>query len=404
MSIHSALDQARELFHDGLAHFEAGRFAQAEGCFTAALALAPGRPSLLTNVGVTRVRLGKAAEAIPVLRQAVAAEPNNLEAWAHLAQAHERLADLAEALACCDQALAIGPDRSSLWLQRGQLLVRLNRAEAALTAFDRAIEADPERADAWSHKGTLLREAHRPADAAVCFQRALALGADPEVHRYFLASVAGSGAPATAPRQYVQFLFDDYASEFQDHLVGLLGYQGHTVLVGHLAQVAPRRFRSALDLGCGTGLCGPLVQPRVDRLDGVDLSGAMLDQARALGCYTELVQADAATYLAGCNRRDDLVLAADVFIYIGALEEVFRGVARILAPEGVFAFTVERWDGPDGVRLLPSLRYAHSEAHIRDLAQAHGLRVLDLLQAPLRQDQQRPVAGLYVYLTHDRQG
>lgn len=398
MSMHSALDQARDLFHDGLAHFEAGRFAQAEGCFTAALALAPGRPSLLTNVGVTRVRLGKAAEAIPVLRQAVAAEPNNLEAWAHLAQAHERLADLDEALACCDQALAIGPDRSSLWLQRGQLLVRLNRAEAALTAFDRAIEADPERADAWSHKGTLLREAQRPTDAAVCFQRALALGADPEVHRYFLASVAGGEAPATAPRQYVQFLFDDYASEFQDHLVGLLGYQGHTVLVEHLAQLAPRRFRSALDLGCGTGLCGPLVQPLVDRLDGVDLSGAMLDQARAVGVYTELVHADAVEHLVNTDRRYDLVLAADVFIYIGALANVFAGVARVLMPEGIFCFTVELLRGEGGMQLLPSLRYAHTESHVRQLAADHDFQVIGVHTAPLRQDQQRSVTGLYVVL------
>lgn len=393
------LDQARDLFHDGLGHFEAGRFAQAEGCFAAALALVPGRPSLLTNLGVTRMRQGRAAEALPVLQQATAAEPDNLEAWAHLALAHDQLAQPAEALTCCDRALAIAPDRAALWLQRGQLLVRLNRANDALAAFNRTIHHAPDHADAWSHKGTLLREAQRLEDAATCFERAIALGADADVHRYFLAAVRGGEAPATAPPHYVQYLFDDYASEFQHHLVDMLGYQGHTVLVEHLARLAPRRFRSALDLGCGTGLCGPLVQRLADRVDGLDVSAGMLDQARALGVYTELVQADATTYLAQSGRHDDLVLAADVFIYIGALGPVFEGVARTLAPGGVFCFSVELLTGAGDMQLLPSLRYAHSEHHVRQLAADHGFQVLGVVAAPLRQDQQRPVAGLYVYLT-----
>ena len=395
----AALDQARDLFQDGLGHFEAGRLAQAEGCFAAALALAPGRPSLLTNLGVTRVRQGRVADALPVLQQATDAEPNNLEAWAHLALAHDQLAQPAQALRCCDHALAIAPERASLWLQRGQLLVRLNRADEALAAFNQALHHAPDHAEAWSHKGTLLREAQRLDESAICFERAMALGADPEVHGYFLAAVRGELAPATAPTHYVQFLFDDYASEFQHHLVDTLGYQGHTVLVQHLARLAPRHFRSALDLGCGTGLCGPLVQPLADRVDGLDVSAGMLAQARALGVYTELVQADATTYLAQSGRQDDLVLAADVFIYIGALAPVFAGVARILVPGGVFCFTVELLSGTGDMQLLPSLRYAHSECHVRQLAADHGFQVLDAVAAPLRQDQQRPVAGLYVYLT-----
>ena len=393
------LDQARDLFQDGLGHFEAGRLAQAEGCFAAALALVPGRPSLLTNLGVTRVRQGRAADALPVLQQATAAEPDNLEAWAHLALAHDQLAQPAQALASCDRALALDPSRATLWLQRGQLLVRLDRPDDALAAFSQAVHHAPDNADAWSHKGTLLREAQRLEDAAICFEKAIALGADPQVHRYFLAAVRGEAAPATAPPHYVQFLFDDYASEFQHHLVDMLGYQGHTVLVEHLARLTPRRFRSALDLGCGTGLCGPLVQRLADRVDGLDVSAGMLAQARTLGVYTELVQADAATYLTQSNRQDDLVLAADVFIYIGALAPVFAGVARTLVPGGVFCFTVELLTGAGDMQLMPSLRYAHSENHVRQLAADHGFRVLGTVAAPLRQDQQRPVAGLYVVLT-----
>jgi predicted TPR repeat methyltransferase len=133
-------------------------------------------------------------------------------------------------------------------------------------------------------------------------------------------------------------------------------------------------------------------------VDGVDISQRMLDQARALGIYTSLIHADVADYLRGADRRDDLVLAADVFIYVGDLDAVFAGVARVLRPGGWFGFTVERAEDDEELRLLPSLRYAHSEPYIRLLARAHGLTVQALWRAPLREDQQRPVEGLYVYL------
>ena len=47
-------DQARAFFLRGLAHYEAGRLEEAEREFAASLALVPGRPATLTNLGATR--------------------------------------------------------------------------------------------------------------------------------------------------------------------------------------------------------------------------------------------------------------------------------------------------------------------------------------------------------------
>ncbi len=354
---------ARQHFLDGVVHFEANRLAEAEASFEAALALAPGRPSVLTNLGAARVRRGKFAEAAPVLRQACTAEPGNAEAWGHL----------------------------------GTACAELGQIEQALAAFDRALQINPEVAEAWSRRGGLLREAGQLQEAAICFERAIALGADDPLHRYYLASVRGNTPPAP-PREYVQALFDTYAGEFQGHLVSQLNYCAHEVLVQGLQALGPRRYPSVLDLGCGTGLCGPLVRPLAGQVDGVDLSAAMLAQARETGAYTQLFEADITQWLAEAQRQDDLVLAADVFIYVGALEAVFAGVADILAPGGVFAFSVEALPDGQDLRLLPSLRYAHSEAYLRRLAGLHGMAVRAVLRAPLREDQRRPVQGLYVYL------
>ena len=87
-----------------------------------------------------------------------------------------------------------------------------------------------------------------------------------------------------------------------------------------------------------------------------------------------------------------------MFIYVGALEAVFAGAARVLEPGGVFSFSVERADDAHDYRLMPSQRYAHSERYLRALADSHGLTVIKTLAKPIRQDQQQSIDGLYVYL------
>ena len=46
------------------------------------------------------------------------------------------------------------------------------------------------------------------------------------------------------------------------------------------------------------------------------------------------------------------------------LAPIIAAIARVLAPDGLLAFTVETHAG-DGVKLLPTLRYAHGEAYVR---------------------------------------
>jgi predicted TPR repeat methyltransferase len=391
------LEQARQAFFEGIEHFELGRLAQARQCFEASLARAPGRASVLLNLGITLCRLGQWREAIPVLQQAAATESSQTDACAYLGLAHEALGQWQEAVRFLARALERTATNAQLWLAYGRCQLRLGAGAPALQAFDRAVALDPNLAEAWSARGSLLREVHRLPEAAQCFEKALALGADPLLHAYYLASVRGAGAPPAPPRQYVETLFDEYAAEYQGHLVGQLGYQAHERLLQPLIQAA-QRYRTVLDLGCGSGLCGALIGPLADSIDGVDVSSAMLAQARRLGVYRDLRHADLVSYLCESTLSADLVLAADVFNYVGELSAVFASVRRILAPRGCFAFTVELSAPGQDVQLLPSLRYAHSEAYVRQLAQRHDLPVRELVTAPLRQEQMRPVLGLYVYL------
>lgn len=356
-------EQAKAFFLEGLAHYGAGRWDAAERDFSASLALVPGRPSTLTNLGATRLKLGRADEAVGLLREALGQEPDNAEALGHLAAA----------------------------------LAECGEPGSALAAVRRAVELTPANGAAWSLRGTLARELGHREEAADAYRQALAHGADPQLTAYYLAGVAqeAGAVPDAPPRDYVEQLFDTYARDFDVHLAGRLQYRAPQILVEGLG--APR-FRAALDLGCGTGLCGPLLRPRADRLEGVDLSAAMVERARQGGSYDQVVQADIAEFLHATPHRYDLLVAADVFIYVGALERVFDGAARVLQPGGAFCFSLEAADEVEGFVLRMSLRYAHSERYIRMLAAQRGFHVLATARHALRIDQGRPVAGLFAWL------
>lgn len=390
------LAQSRALFFEGIEHFEHGRLEPARICFEKCQALTPGRPSVLGNLGVTLFHLRLWGEAIPVLREATAADPSLADAWACLGLAHEAQREWQAAAEALEKALALSPQQIALWLTLGQAYLRFGAVKNALQAFGRAVDEDPKSAAAWSERGSLLRELRRFDEAADCFEKALALGGDPELNRYYLASVRGD-APTASPRRYVEQLFDDYAADFQSHAVETLGYRGFEALLKPLVD-SGKRFRHVLDLGCGTGLCAPLIALQADVIDGVDVSGAMLEQARKLGVYRELVHADLGAFLAATALRFDLILAADVFVYVGDLAAVFRSARRILEPGGCLAFTVERAGTARDVQLLPSLRYAHSEAYIRRIAEEAGFTGVRVFEAPIRHEQTAPIMGLYVYL------
>lgn len=397
-SMDPTIEEARKFFSQGVEHFEGGRLEQARSAFEAALALAPGRPSVLGNLGITLFHLGRLDESVPLLQQATTADPAYADAWTCLALAHAALAQWPQMLDALEKACALSPRQAGLWLQKGQCLLRLGQVEQALQAYDRALAVDAQFADAWSARGSLLREVNQLDEAAACFEKALAFGADLELNNYYLASVRGTSSPPPPPRRYVESLFDDYAADFQSHVVGQLRYQGYERLLRPVIE-SGRRFHRVLDLGCGTGLCGPLVHPVADILDGVDISSAMLGQARQLGIYRELIHADIGSYLRNAKENADLVVAADVFIYVGDLTDIFQSARRLLNPGGRFAFTVEAPTGGEDLQLLPSLRYAHSESYIRKLAEACGFNVDEISRAPIRYDQAQPVEGLYVYLS-----
>jgi len=268
---------------------------------------------------------------------------------------------------------------------------------AAAEMAEQALERAPAYAPAWALLGR-AREALSTPEAALNAY-ASALANDPEDRLGIgvaLARLGAAGEGAALSSAYVRTLFDGYSDRFEAHLVGALGYRGPEMLRAALDGLpeAPVRFASVLDLGCGTGLMGVAIRDRAERIAGVDLSPAMLAKARAKGLYARLVAGDLLDFLNGEPPASaDLVLAADVFIYLPDLVPVLAGVARVLAPGGLTAFTIQSHAGAEPVRLGADARYAHSDAHLAASADAAGLAVRLLAPAAIRRERGEGVPG-----------
>jgi predicted TPR repeat methyltransferase len=275
---------------------------------------------------------------------------------------------------------------------------------AAAEILEQTVELAPGFATAWFALGAMRDQLGDRGNAIAAFERARA--ADPKDYHGARLQLARLGAGDTTPamtQTYVRRLFDQYAARYDASLTERLDYRGPALLLGAVESVMqtaerPMRFGSMLDLGCGTGLGGAAFRPFVDWLVGVDLSPAMIAQAATKGLYDRLVASDIAACLAdeiADKAAYHLILAADIFVYFNDLAPIVASVARVLAPSGVFAFTVETHAGA-GVKLLSTLRYAHGEAYVRTVLRDAGFAVTHLAKAPVRSEKGVPVDSLVV--------
>lgn len=281
-------------------------------------------------------------------------------------------------------------------------------AEGARDILEQTVAEAPGWAAAWKLLGDARLACADTTGARYSYEESArldpqgTLGARLELTRLGVVSPEDAMQPG-----YIAALFDDYADRFDDHLLGALNYRGPQVILGALRQLCgdkgrPVHFDSVLDLGCGTGLMGEAIRPSAGRLIGVDLSARMIAKARAKLVYDRLVVGELASFLvAEAERSAELILAADVLVYMGDLAPILGEVGRVLADEGLFAFTCQS-AGEIGMEagydLGADRRYLHSPEHIRSVARDAELNVLRLAPVVTRREAGVDVPGLIAVL------
>lgn len=290
-------------------------------------------------------------------------------------------------------------DIAAAYVERGDF-------DAAADLLEQVLERAERWPAAW-HALAKAREAQGRTEAAVAaYRRAVALDANDELGASLdLARLGADLPPDIAPEHYVTRLFDQYAKRFETHLLGELDYRAPALLREAVGRCRSRKFAHVVDLGCGTGLCGAAFRASTEILTGVDLSGEMIAEATAKNLYDALHRQGLAAFLQAARPESiDLLLAADVLVYVGNLAPIFELAHRALHNGGLFAFTLQR--GPEhsssdetrGFRIAGDLRYSHDRHYVETLARRRdfALRICD--EASPRREAGADVPGFVVVL------
>jgi predicted TPR repeat methyltransferase len=396
-------DYAMALHNRGNALRILGRLDAALLSYDAALASLPDYPEAFYHRGLCYQALGQSQAALDDYQLALQLRAQYPQALCASGVALHSLQHYEVAIAEYEKALRLQPDYAEAWCNRGSALHKLQEYEAALDSYQHALEIRPDYAKAHEYCGNAWHALAQPQLAITAYQQALACGGDALQLDYLLATLGVGATPAAAPASYVKQLFDQYAGHFDQHLQTVLGYQMPALLDAAITRQRPAQqlaTLATLDAGCGTGLCGPYLRAYSRSLIGVDLSEKMLEQAALRGCYDELTCSELSVYLSSQTARFDLIVAADVLVYIGNLAALFAAAKLALRNGGLFAFSVEQGSATrsEDFHLQASHRYAHSGTYVQRLAHQHGFSIAEMQAAIARQDQGADIHSWVVVL------
>ncbi len=296
-------------------------------------------------------------------------------------------------------------DRRYAWAEAA---LKEGDAQACVEILDQTLAQAYGFTAAWHLYGQAQEALGHNEEAATAWRQCLTLDSNDHFGaRLDLARIGAMSAEEATSENFSGVLFDGYAERFDSHLVETLRYTAPALLRQALAGLCqergrPFRFDMVYDLGCGTGLMGEAIRPEAGFLAGCDLSPRMIERARAKRgaddqpLYDKVAVAGLTSFLV--SRPDasaDLVIAADVFVYLGELGAAFSQSRRVLKPGGLLAFTVQSHAG-DGVVVGSDRRFAHGEGWLRERLQAAGMRPVLLEPASTREDRGVAVPGLIV--------
>jgi predicted TPR repeat methyltransferase len=420
------------------------RFEEAIAAYDRALRVNPQNGDTWYNRGNALRDLKRFEEAIGSYDRALAVQPNNAEAWNNRGNCLQALRRFDEASASYGKAIAINPAYAEAHCNVGSLAIERGNFAEAIACFQRALSQKAEFAEARINLGLALAEQGNVAEsveqaraaaqfaddsgfpryafgnllakcgltdeARVQFERCLA--EDPDDRRgarLYLAALGSGPMPERAPDALIADVYASRAAFWDRGVAGTESYRG-AELVGRAVErltVGTNKI-DILDVGCGTGLVGLLVRSRSRRLDGIDLSAAMLEKAKEKRVYDDLHHGDLVAFLAMRPQTYDVLTAAATLIHFGDLRPVFDAAAVALRDRGLFVFTLFPYDAdPDGFGvgsadgLLQAGCYAHGTRYVARTAEIAGFATEWVDREIHEYHQGEPRFGLVVALRRD---
>lgn len=334
---------------------------------------------------------GDAPAAAALYREILTSQPQHLAAAKALAEIVEAGRATGDAKAARQAAVDI---ETASTYSVGRTALDHGRFDVAIRCYKKILDLDPDYDDAiWG-----LAEANygnRNLKEALKWYQVYRdkYPDDPEA-RHMAAALGDGPKPSRASDDYVRETFDHFAEGFDQQLLEDLEYRAPKLIHELFREVwtGPATDLDILDAGCGTGLAGIDFKEHARTLTGVDLSPEMLKLAKARGLYDTLHESELGAFMRANPERFDLIVAADVFCYIGDLADSLEAALVTLKPGGLMLFSVEA-QAKRGYSLTGSGRYAHKPAYVQKAARTAGFQELASRSDTFRTEYGAPVKG-----------
>jgi len=388
-------------FYLGTLALDEGVLLDAEHHFKEALSINPEHTDTLVNLGVIALKRDNGQLSIDYFSKALALDEKNVDARHNLAATfihHDRFEN---ALTHYLILLESTPNQIEYQYNAGVAEMALGHLDKAQAHFEAILNQEP------THFSSLINLAaiHTRLDnrdmAINLLAQAHQINPDDAPCQFMLNALLGHQSKTGACTEYARNLFDNYALYYDQHLQKILNYTLPNQIARILHQlIQPCELNCTLDLGCGTGLSGVVLQEISKKLIGVDLSGKMLNQARSKNIYHELIESELVAFLHHTQNTYDLIVSADVLPYLGELETLFKALRPKLTNQGLFIFNIEISETAPW-QLQKSARFSHNPQYIHALAQQHQLTIVRQDHITSRQQSGKDVSViLYVLQAH----